>query len=53
MVEEELGEQAQVLCVDLVYTAVDLEEGDGLFAVDLVARGMGEVAFLLESECVS
>lgn len=49
VVEEELGEQAKVLCVDLVHAAVDFEEGDGLLAVDLVAGWVGEVAFLLES----
>lgn len=35
MVEEQLGEQAQVLAVDLVGVAVHLEHGDVAAAVDL------------------
>lgn len=43
VVEEEFGQQAQVLCVRLVLAAVDLEEADGLLAVDFVARRVAQV----------
>lgn len=35
MVEEEFGEQAEVLAIDFVCIAVDLEHGDVSAAVDL------------------
>ena len=38
MVQEQLGEEAEVLGVVLVLPPVNLEEGDGVLAVDLVAR---------------
>ena len=44
VVEEELGEQAQVLRVGLVLAAVDLEERERMLAVDLVAGRMVELA---------
>ena len=43
VVEEELGEQAEVLGVGLVLPTVDLEERDGVLAIDLVTRGVFEV----------
>ena len=38
VVQEELGQQAQVLGVVLVLASVYLEEGNGVFPVDLIAR---------------
>ena len=38
MVQEQLGEEAEVLGVVLVLPPVNLEEGDGVLAVDLIAR---------------
>ena len=37
VVQKELGQQAEVLGVDLVLAPVNLEHGDGTFPVDLVA----------------
>ena len=44
MVEEQLGEEAQVLRVRLVLAAVDLEERDLVLSVDLVARRVPQPA---------
>ncbi len=38
MVEEQLGQEAEVLAVKLVVAAVDLEDGERALAVDLLAR---------------
>ena len=46
VVEEQLCKQTQVLRIVFVFTAVDLEEGDGVLAVYFVPRRMEEVAFL-------
>ena len=46
MVEEHLRQVAQVLAVVFFFLAVDLEHGDGAMAVDLVAGGVLEAAFL-------
>ena len=44
VIEKELGEETQVLRVGLVLAAVDLEEGDLLLPVDLVARRVPQPA---------
>ena len=44
VVEEQLGEEAQVLRVRLVLAAVDLEERDLVLSVDLVARRVPQPA---------
>ena len=38
MVEEQLGQEAEVLAVELVVAAVHLEDGERALAVDLLAR---------------
>ena len=38
MVEKELGQEAEVLAVELVVAAVHLEDGERALAVDLLAR---------------
>lgn len=38
MVEEQFGEQTQILGVRLVFAAVDLEKRDRLLPVDFIAR---------------
>jgi hypothetical protein len=40
MVQKELGQKTQALAILLVAFAADLEDGDGLFAVDFIARRM-------------
>ena len=45
VVEEELGEQAEVAAPGALAAAVDFEEGDGVVAVDFVAGGVEEGAF--------
>ena len=44
VIEKELGEETQVLRVGLVLAAVDLEEGDLVLPVDLVARRVPQPA---------
>ena len=53
VVQKELCQKTEALAVLLVAFATDLEDGDGLFAVDLVARRMvphalGRVTFQLK-----
>lgn len=48
MVEEEFRQQAEILCVDLVLAAVDLEEGDGVLSIDFGAGRMIHDTLLLE-----
>lgn len=38
VIEEEFGQEAKVLTVDLVIVAVDLKDGDGSLAIDLLPR---------------
>ena len=45
VVEEQLGQEAQILSVGLVLAAVDLKEGNVALPVDFVTRGMSEIAF--------
>jgi hypothetical protein len=40
MIEKELSEQAEVLCVDFVLAAVNLEHRNGGLPVDLIPRRM-------------
>ena len=40
VVEEQLGQKAEVLAVQLVVAAVNLEDGDRTLPVDLLARGL-------------
>ena len=47
MVQEHLGEKAEVLAVDLVLTPVDLEYGYTAIAIDLVSRWVSNFAFQL------
>jgi len=47
VIEEELGEKAEVLTVDLVFLAVDFEHGQRPIAVDLIARGEAEITLEL------
>ena len=48
VVEEQLGQQAQVLTVDLADVAVHLEHGDATAAVDLVGRWVLQATLLLQ-----
>ena len=53
VVQKELCQKTEALAVLLVAFATDLEDGDGLFAIDLVAGGMvphalGRVTFQLQ-----
>ena len=45
VVEEQLGQEAQILSVGLVLAAVDLKERNVALPVDFVARRMSEIAF--------
>ena len=45
MVEEEFAEEAEIPAPAALAAAVDFEEGDGVVAVDLVARGVEKSAF--------
>lgn len=45
VVEEELRQQTEVLCIAFVLSAVDFEEGNRVFAVDFVAGRISQVAF--------
>ena len=47
VVEEELGEETQVLAVDLVGVAVHLEDGQVVASVDLVGRWVKQSALRL------
>ena len=47
VIQEELGQQAQILAVILVLSAVELEEDDRVLAVDLVTRGVPDQALPL------
>ena len=47
MIQEELGQQAQILAVILMLSAVELEEDDRVLAVDLVARRVPDQALSL------
>lgn len=49
MVKKKLGEQAQILRVIFVLSAVDLEKRERTFAVNLIAGRMVEFAFLTMS----
>jgi hypothetical protein len=40
MIEKELSEQAEVLCVDFVLASVNLEDRNGGLPVDLIPRRM-------------
>ena len=44
VVQEQLGQQAQILGVSLVLPPVNLEEGDRLAPVDFISRWVLEVA---------
>ncbi len=48
VVEEELGEQTQVLTVDLVRVAVHLEHGQVLAPVNLIRRRVVQTTLLLQ-----
>ncbi len=50
MVEKELGEQAEVLGVDLVLAPVYLEHGDGRLPIDLVPGRVLNIGTLDEQE---
>lgn len=50
VVQEQLGQQAEVLRVVFVLPTVDLEEGYGVVSVDLVARRMAQVALGLRTK---
>lgn len=47
VVQKHLGQETEVLAVDLVLAAVDLEDGDRTIAVNLVARRMTHLALEL------
>ena len=47
VIKEELGQQAQILAVILMLSAVELEEDNGVLAVDLVARRVPDQALSL------
>lgn len=45
MVEEELGQQTEVLGVAFVLSSIDFKKRDRLFPVDLISRRVPKVAF--------
>ena len=45
VIEEEFAEKAEVAAPAALAAAVDFKEGDGVVAVDLVARGVEKSAF--------
>ena len=44
MVQEQLGQQTEVLGIHFVFTAINFEERNRIFPVDFIARRMFEVA---------
>jgi hypothetical protein len=47
VIQEQLGEQADVLTVDLVDAAIDLEHGQIVLAIDFIAWRMTQRTLLL------
>lgn len=45
VVEEQLGQQAQVLSVRFIFPAVDFKKRNRLLSIDLIAWWMPQVAF--------
>ena len=50
VIQKQLGQEAQVLAVVAVLAAVQLEKLNVVLAVDLIARGMPQLALGLEEE---
>jgi len=46
VVQEQLGQKAEILAVDLRLLAVDLEERKVILSIDFIPRGMPQIAFL-------
>ena len=49
VVQEQLGQQAQVLAVDFLLLAVDLEDRERVVAIDFVAGRVAQIALELSA----
>ena len=45
VIEEEFAQEAEIAAPAALAAAIDFKEGDGIVAIDLVARGMEKRAF--------